>query len=73
MYLNNILIYLNNKLKYKDYVYKILLQLYKVGLQADIKKTKFYITYIKYLGFIINIKGIKVDLKKSLLLTLKVI
>ena len=64
MYLNDILIYLNNKLEYKGHVYKVLLRLYKVGLQANIKKTKFYITYIKYLGFIINIKSIKVNLKK---------
>ena len=64
IYLNNILIYLNNRLKYIDHIYKVLLQLYKVGLQANIKKTKFYIIYIKYLSFIINIKGIKVDLKK---------
>ena len=64
MYLNNILIYLNNELEYKEHDYKVLLQLYKIGLQANIKKTEFYITYIKYLGFIISIKGIKVDLEK---------
>ena len=64
IYLDNILIYLDNKLKHRDHVYKVLLQLCKTGLQANIKKTKFYITYIKYFGFIINIKGIKVDLEK---------
>jgi hypothetical protein len=63
-YLDNILIYSNNKLEYKDHVYKVLLWLYKAGLQADIKKTEFYVTYTKYLGFIISIKGIKVDLEK---------
>jgi hypothetical protein len=64
IYLNNILIYSDNKLKYKEYVYKIFLQLCKTGLLANIKKTEFYITYIKYLSFIINIKGIKVNLEK---------
>jgi hypothetical protein len=66
VYLDNILIYLDNKLKYKKHIYKVLLQLYKAGLQANIKKTKFHITYIKYLGFIINTKGIKVNLEKIL-------
>jgi hypothetical protein len=32
IYLNDILIYSNNKLEYKGYVYKVLLQLYKVSL-----------------------------------------
>jgi hypothetical protein len=43
----------------------VLLWLYKAGLQADIKKLEFNIYYTKYLGFFINIKGIKVDLEKT--------
>jgi hypothetical protein len=43
----------------------VLLQLYEVGLQADIKKSEFNIRYIKYLGFFINIKGIEIDLEKT--------
>jgi hypothetical protein len=31
------------------------------GLQANIKKSEFKITYTKYLGFIISTRGIKVD------------
>jgi hypothetical protein len=58
VYLDDILIYSDNKLEHRDHVYKVLLQLCKVGLQANIKKTKFYITYTKYLGFIISIKCI---------------
>jgi hypothetical protein len=64
IYLDDILIYLNNKLEHKEHVHKVLLRLRQVGLQANIKKTKFYITYTKYLGFIISTKGIKVDPEK---------
>jgi len=63
-YLDNILIYLENPLDYKEHVWKVLLQLYKAGLQADIKKCKFKVTCIKYLGFIISTDGIEVDPEK---------
>ena len=64
-YLDNIIIYSKNKLKYQEYVYKVLYYLYKASLQANIKKLEFSIKYIKYLGFIISIDGIKVDLEKT--------
>ena len=32
-----------------------------LGIQADMDKCKFYITKIKYLGFIISTKEIKMD------------
>jgi hypothetical protein len=35
-YLDNILIYSENKLEHKEHVYKVLQQLIKAGLQADI-------------------------------------
>ena len=63
-YLDNILIYLDNPLEHEKHVWKVLLRLWKVGLQADIKKCKFNITYTKYLGFIISTNGIEVDLEK---------
>jgi hypothetical protein len=63
-YLDNILIYLDNKLDHEEHVCKVLLRLYKVGLQADIKKSEFYVTCTKYLGFIISTKGIEVNLEK---------
>ncbi|OCK94219.1 uncharacterized protein K441DRAFT_477207, partial [Cenococcum geophilum 1.58] len=52
-YLDNIIIYLENELEYKEYVYK-----------ANIKKLKFSVKRIKYLGFIISIDGIKANLEK---------
>ena len=36
----------------------------EAGLQINIDKCKFYVTEIKFLGFIIGVDGIAVDLKK---------
>ena len=63
-YLNNIIIYSKNKLEYQEYVHKVLQWLRQAGLQANIKKSEFSIKCIKYLGFIISIDGIKIDLEK---------
>ena len=63
-YLDNILIYSNNKLEHKEHIKKVLEQLCSTRLQANIKKCKFSIKYTKYLGFIISIDSIKVDLEK---------
>jgi hypothetical protein len=42
----------------------VLLQLYKVGLQANIKKYKFNVTCTKYLRFVISTNRVKVNLEK---------
>jgi hypothetical protein len=42
----------------------VLLLLYKIILYTNNKKVKFNIYYIKYLGFFINIKRVKVNLIK---------
>jgi hypothetical protein len=42
----------------------VLEKLRLAGLQADIKKYKFSVTWTKYLGFIISTNGIKVDPSK---------
>jgi Reverse transcriptase (RNA-dependent DNA polymerase) len=63
-YLDDILIYSENELEYDEYVYKVLERLRKAGLQVDIKKSKFSVYKTKYLGFIIGMKGIRVDLEK---------
>jgi len=63
-YINNILVYSNNLTKYKKYVDLILEALYRAGLQLDINKCEFYKTEVLYLGLIISINGIQMDLKK---------
>jgi hypothetical protein len=65
MYLNNILIYLKNLLEYKTYVKLVLERLRETELQANIKKSEFKVTCIKYLGFIILTADIKVNKSKT--------
>ena len=65
-YLDNILIYLDNKLEHKHYVKKVLDRLRNASLQIDLKKYEFYVTYTKYLSFIISTNSLKVDLDKIL-------
>ena len=63
-YLDNILIYSDNKLEYEYYIKKILEKLRNTSLQINLKKCEFYIIRIKYLEFIINTDGIKIDPEK---------
>ena len=42
----------------------VLKRLRDIGLQYNIKKYKFYITKVMYLGLIISYNGIKIDFKK---------
>ena len=63
-YLDDILIFSNNKLEHEHYVKKVLERLRNAGLQINLKKCEFYVTWTKYLGFIISIDSIKVDLDK---------
>jgi hypothetical protein len=53
-YLDNILIYSDNVLEHKYYIKLVLQRLREAGLQVNIKKTEFYVTRTKYLGFIIS-------------------
>ncbi len=64
IYLDNILIYSKDVLEYELHIQKVLKRLRIAGLQADIKKSEFRVTYTKYLGFIISIDSISIDLLK---------
>ena len=66
--MDNILIYLEDLLEHKLYIKKILHQLQKTRLQADIKKNKFNIISTKFLGFIININCMAINPKKILII-----
>ena len=63
-YLNNIIIYLNSKQEHKEYIKQVLKRLYKEDMPIIIKKCKFYIKKIDFIGFIIKLKQISMDLKK---------
>jgi ribosome-interacting GTPase 1 len=64
IYLNDILIYSDNVLKHKHHIKLVLQRLQEAGLQVNIKKTEFYVTRTKYLGFIISTQGLEVNPEK---------
>jgi hypothetical protein len=64
VYLDDILIYLINK---KDHIKQVNLVfeiLGKVGMRINGPKCIFYIKEMEFLGYIIGLDGIKIDLKK---------
>jgi hypothetical protein len=61
VYINNILVYSNNLLEYKKYIKKILYVLQDTSFQFDIKKYKFEIIEITYLGLILSIENVRID------------
>ena len=63
-YLDNIIIYLNSKQEYKEYIKQILKRLYKKDISIIIKKCKFYTKKTYFIGFIIKLKQININLKK---------
>ena len=64
IYLNNIIIYLNSKKEYKKYIKQVLSRLYKKNILVVIKKCKFYTKKTDFIGFIIKLRQISIDLKK---------
>ena len=64
VYLNNIIIYLNSKKEYKEYIKWVLSRLYKENMLVAIEKYKFHSKKINFIGFIIKLKQISMDLKK---------
>jgi len=63
-YLNNIIIYLNGEEEYKKYVEWVLQRLYNKEILIAIEKCEFYITKTNFVGFIIKLRHISMDLKK---------
>src|SRR6266568_4098242 len=63
-YLDNIIIYLNMEEEYKEYVKWVLKKLYNENIPIAIKKCKFHTKKTDFIGFIIELKQISIDLKK---------
>jgi ribosome-interacting GTPase 1 len=63
-YLDNIIIYLNNVEEYKKYIKWVLRKLYKENILVAVKKCEFYTKKTNFIGFIIKLKQISMDLKK---------
>jgi len=63
-YLDNIIIYLDSKEEYKEYVKWVLQRLHDKEILIAIKKCEFHIMKTNFIGFIIELKHISIDLKK---------
>ena len=64
VYLDNIIIYLNSKREHKKYIKQVLSKLYKENMPVTIKKCKFHTKKTNFVGFIIKLKQISMDLQK---------
>ena len=64
VYLNDIIIYLNSKEEHEKYIKQVLQRLYNKEILIAIKKCEFYITKTDFIGFIIKLGRISMDLKK---------
>ena len=64
VYLNNIIIYLISKEEHEKYIKWVLKRLQEEQMLIVIKKYKFHIIKIDFIGFIIKLGKISIDLKK---------
>jgi len=63
-YLDNIIIYLDNKEEHKKYIKWILQRLHNEEIPIAIEKCEFYTMKTNFVGFIIKLGRISMDLKK---------
>jgi hypothetical protein len=63
-YVDDILIFSENSAKHHEHVTQVLEKLRSAGLQANIKKSEFFVTKTKFLRYIIFTEGITVDSDK---------
>src|SRR5258708_4833875 len=63
-YLDDILIYSDSVEQHWDHVQEVLRQLQEAGLYVNPKKCSFHTDTIKYLGFILTLTGLHMDLMK---------
>jgi len=68
VFIDDILVYSENELEHKEHIIKVLNRLRKAGLQANIRKYKFYITQTKYLGFIVGVNRIEINPAKIVII-----
>src|SRR5258707_13004724 len=60
-YLDDILVYSDSLEDHRNHVWEVLRCLRKVGLYANLKKCKFQMDTVEYLGFILSPKGLQMD------------
>jgi len=64
IYINDILIYSNTKKEHIEHVKKVLQRLRELGLRVNVRKSKFNINEVKFLGLVITEGGMKIDPSK---------
>ena len=64
VYLNDIIIYLNSKKEHGKHVKWVLKRLHKENMPIIVKKCKFHTKKTNFVGFIIKLGQISMDLKK---------
>jgi ribosome-interacting GTPase 1 len=63
-YLNDIIIYLNSVEEHKKHIKWVLKKLYKENIPVTVEKYKFHTKKTDFIGFIIKLRQISMDLKK---------
>jgi ribosome-interacting GTPase 1 len=63
-YLDDIIIYLNNVEEHKEHIKWVLRKLYKENMPVIVKKCEFHTKKTDFVGFIIELEQISMDLKK---------
>jgi ribosome-interacting GTPase 1 len=63
-YLDNIIIYLNSVEEHKKHIKWVLKKLYEKNILVIVKKCEFYTKKTDFIGFIIKLRQISMDLKK---------
>src|SRR6266536_4652583 len=64
IYLNNILIFLEDPKKHIEAVCQVLKRLHIYKLFVNLKKCVFRTDIVEFLGFLVGLKGIKIDLSQ---------
>ena len=64
VYLNDIIIFLITKEEYREYIKQVLKRLQEEQMPVIIKKCEFFTRKIDFVGFIIKLGRISIDLKK---------
>lgn len=63
-YIDDLIVFSDSIEEHKKHVRLVLSRLREMGIQADILKTEFFTTEVKYLGLIITPQGVKMDPSK---------
>ena len=62
VYLDDILIFSKNEYEYIKYIQAVLHHLQKANLYVKLTKCDFYKKELKFLGYLVNKKGVSIDL-----------